>query len=79
VYLNLASRLTLTDINQLWMADITYIRLRAEFVHLAVILDGFSRKVAGWALEKTLASRLPIEALELATAARPGVSLGSRR
>lgn len=41
--------------NQLWVADITYIRLRAEFVYLAVILDGFSRKVVGWALDKTLA------------------------
>ena len=49
VYLNLASRLTLTGMNQLWVADITYIRLRAEFVYLAVILDGFSRKVVGWA------------------------------
>jgi len=70
VYLNLASRLTLTGINQLWVADITYIRLRAEFVYLAVILDGFSRKVVGWALEKTLASRLPIGALHEAITAR---------
>jgi len=38
----------LTGINQLWVADITYIRLKAEFVYLAVILDGFSRKVVGW-------------------------------
>ena len=45
VYLDLASRLTLTGRNQLWVADITYIRLRTEFVYLAVILDGFSRKV----------------------------------
>ena len=59
VYLNLASRLTLTGLNQLWMADIIYIRLRTELVYLAVILDGFSRKVVGWALEKTLATRLP--------------------
>jgi len=47
VYLNLASRMTLTGVNQLWVADITYIRLKAEFVYLAVILDGFSRKVVG--------------------------------
>ena len=59
VYLNLASRLTLTGLNQLWVADITYIRLRTEFVYLAVLLDGFSRKVVGWALEKTLATRQP--------------------
>jgi transposase InsO family protein len=64
VYLNLASRMKLTGINQLWVADITYIRLKNEFVYLAVTLDGYSRKVVGWALERTLASRLPIVALE---------------
>jgi len=53
-----------------WVADITYIRLRAEFVYLAVILDGFSRKVVGWALERTLTSRLAIAALERAIAKR---------
>ena len=76
VYLNLASRLTLTGLNQLWVADITYIRLRTEFVYLAVILDGFSRKVVGWALEKTLATRLPLAALHQAITTRqppPGV------
>ena len=51
VYLNIASRMQLTGINQLWVADITYIRLKAEFVYLAVILDGYSRKMVGWALE----------------------------
>ena len=66
VYLNLASRMKLSGINQLWVADITYIRLQAEFVYLAVILDGFSRKVVGWALGRTLASRLAIAALEQA-------------
>ena len=70
VYLNLASRLKLTGINQLWVADITYIRLKTEFVYLAVILDGFSRKVVGWALERTLATRLPKAALEKAIAER---------
>jgi transposase InsO family protein len=70
VYLNLASRLQLTGINQLWVADITYIRLKTEFVYLAVILDGFSRKVVGWALERTLATRLPKAALEQAIAKR---------
>jgi transposase InsO family protein len=76
VYLNLASRLTLTGMNQLWVADITYIRLRAEFVYLAVLLDGFSRKVVGWALDKTLATRLPLDALHQAISGRqppPGV------
>jgi len=70
VYLNLARRLKLTGINQLWVADITYIRLKTEFVYLAVILDGFSRKVVGWALERTLATRLPKAALEQAIAER---------
>jgi putative transposase len=70
VYLNLAYRMKLTGIDQLWVADITYIRLRAEFVYLAVILDGFSRKVVGWALERTLSSRLAIAALQEAIAKR---------
>src|SRR5678809_1172378 len=70
VYLNLASRLTLTGMNQLWVADITYIRLRAEFVYLAVILDAFSRKVVGWELDRTLATRLVKAALEKAITAR---------
>jgi transposase InsO family protein len=76
VYLNLASRLTLTGLNQLWVADITYIRLRTEFVYLAVLLDGFSRKVVGWALDQTLATRLPLGALRHAISTRrppPGV------
>jgi putative transposase len=70
VFLNLASRMKLTGLNQLWVADITYIRLQSEFVYLAVILDAFSRKVVGWSLDRTLASRLPITALEQAIAER---------
>jgi putative transposase len=70
VYLNLAYRMKRTGTDQLWVADITYIRLRVEFVYLAVILDGFSRKVVGWALERTLASRLAIAALRDAIAKR---------
>jgi putative transposase len=70
VYLNLARRLKLTGMDQLWVADITYIRLKTEFVYLAVILDGFSRQVVGWSLERTLASRLALAALEQAIAAR---------
>ena len=54
VYLNLAARIKLRGINQLWMADITYIRLKAEFVYLAVIVDAYSRKVVGWALEQAM-------------------------
>jgi transposase InsO family protein len=74
VYLNLASRMKLTGIDQLWVADITYIRLQTEFVYLAVILDGFSRKVVGWALERTLATRLPKAALEQAISNRKPAS-----
>jgi transposase InsO family protein len=70
VYLNLASRMKLTGINQLWVADITYIRLHQEFVYLAVVLEAFSRKVVGWALDRTLAARLPIAALEQAVTKR---------
>ncbi|HKW65554.1 MAG TPA: IS3 family transposase [Candidatus Acidoferrum sp.] len=70
IYLNLAGRMKLTGINQLWVADITYLRLKTEFVYLAVILDGYSRKVVGWVLDRTLAARLTIGALEQATAER---------
>ena len=76
VYLNLATRMTLLGPNQLWVADITYIRLACEFVYLAVVLDVFSRKVIGWALGRSLKAQLPICALERAIANRkppPGV------
>ncbi|HZI51286.1 MAG TPA: IS3 family transposase [Terriglobia bacterium] len=63
VHLNLARRMELTGVNQLWVADITYIRLRTEFVYLAVILDAYSRKVVGWSLDRTLAARLAVDAL----------------
>ena len=70
VYLNLAARMELTGIDQLWVADITYIRLQAEFVYLAVVLDRHSRRVVGWALERTLAARLAVAALEQAIQTR---------
>jgi putative transposase len=66
VRLNLAARMQLTGINQLWIADITYIRLLKEFVYLAVILDAFSRKVVGWALAQDLSSALTLAALRQA-------------
>ena len=66
VYMNLAIRMKVTGINQLWVADITYIRLAAEFVYLSVVLDVFSRKVVGWALERTLAASLAVAALKQA-------------
>ncbi len=76
VYLNLAARMQLTGINQLWVADIIYIRLQREFVYLAAVLDAWSRRVIGWALDRTLAARLAVAALEQAIALRqplPGV------
>jgi putative transposase len=76
VYLNLAKRMKLSAANQLWIADLTYIRLNGEFVYLAVILDKWSRLVVGWALDRTLAARLAVTALERAIAARqPGPGL----
>jgi putative transposase len=70
LYWNLASRMEVSGINQLWVADITYIRLRDEFVYLAVVLDVYSRQIVGWALERTLQARLAVTALERAIAAR---------
>jgi len=69
-YPNLAAGFVPTAINQLWVADITYIRLCVEFVYLAVVLDAFSRRVIGWALGRTLEARLAIAALEMALEAR---------
>jgi transposase InsO family protein len=66
VYANLAREMTPTAINQLWVADITYIRLRTEFVYLAVVLDAFSRRVIGWALGRTLEAELAVTALRMA-------------
>jgi putative transposase len=70
VYPNLAREITPGDINQLWVADITYIRLCTEFVYLAVVLDAFSRKVIGWALGRTLGAELAVAALQMALAQR---------
>jgi transposase InsO family protein len=66
VYPNVAAGLDLTAVNQLWVADITYIRLETEFVYLAVILDAFSRRVVGWALDRSLEVRLVVAALRRA-------------
>jgi transposase InsO family protein len=66
VYPNLAKQMVLKAINQLWVADITYIRLQVEFVYLAVVLDAFSRRVIGWALGRTLEAELALSALRMA-------------
>ena len=70
VYLNLAPGMILTAPDQLWRADITYIRLRDEFVFLAVILDAYSRRVIGWALDRTLEDELTLTALRMALSRR---------
>ncbi len=67
---NLIRHLVPTGIDQIWVADITYIRLGEAFIYLAVILDAFSRKVIGWALDDHLEARLAIEALDMALANR---------
>ena len=70
VYPNRAHQMVVTGMDQLWVADITYIRLREEFVYLAVILDAYSRRVIGWALECTLEDSLTLSALRMALAHR---------
>jgi len=66
VYSSLAGEMKLTGVNQLWVADITYIRLEQEFVYLAVVLDAFSRRVIGWALDRSLQDELTLAALRMA-------------
>ena len=75
VYPNLAAGMVLTGVDQLWRADITYIRLRDEFVFLAVILDAFSRRAIGWALDRHMEDKLTLTALRMAIEQR-GVALG---
>jgi len=82
VYPNLAGSMELTGIDQLWIADITYIRLEMEFIYLAVVLDAFSRRVIGWALDRHLEDDLAIAALEMAFRLRnppPGLTHHSDR
>ena len=70
VWPNLARRMMPTAVNQLWVADITYVRLDEAFVYLAIILDAFSRMVIGWALQPHLKAELALEALRNALAKR---------
>ena len=71
VYANLVPALNVTGVNQLWVSDLTYIRLAREWVYLAVILDAFSRRCIGWALDRHLDASLALAALDRALAARP--------
>jgi putative transposase len=66
IYPNLAGEFTPTGLNQLWVSDITYVRLYQEFIYLAVILDAFSRRVIGWALSRNIDTELTLAALRMA-------------
>jgi putative transposase len=70
VYPNVVPELTVSGPDQLWVADITYIRLQHEFIYLAVILDAWSRRCIGWALERHLHAELALDALRMALAVR---------
>jgi putative transposase len=70
VYPNLARDMVLTGTDQLWRADITYVRLREEFVFVAVILDAYSRRVIGWALDRIMEDDLTLSAVRMALSRR---------
>lgn len=76
VWPNLARHLAPMTVNQLWVADITYVRLAEAFVYLAVILDAYSRKVVGWAMADHLRASLALDALEMALASRAVIAGG---
>jgi transposase InsO family protein len=77
IYPNLARELVLTGVNQLWIADLTYIRLLEEFVFLAAILDAFSRRVIGWALDRArVDDELTLTALRRAIARHAPLASG---
>jgi putative transposase len=64
VHPNLARYMVPNGINQLWVADITYVRLQQEFIYLAVILDVYSRRLVGWSISRHLDSSFAVQALE---------------
>src|SRR5262249_34172265 len=70
VYPHLARRAEPMAANQLWVGDITYVRLAEEFAYLAVLLDAFSRRVIGWAIATHLQASLALAALEMALGSR---------
>jgi putative transposase len=76
IYPNLAYRLVPMTVNQLWVADITYIRLSEAFVYLAVILDAYSRRIVGWSLADHLRAELALDALDMALAVREVIADG---
>jgi transposase InsO family protein len=76
IYPNLAYRLVPMTVNQLWVADITYVRLSEAFVYLAVVLDAYSRRMVGWSLADHLRAELAVEALDMALSGRDVVPGG---
>lgn len=74
-YANLIKNLTISRPNQVWMADITYIRLGRRFIYLAVILDAFTRALRGWHLSRSLDKDLTITALKMALARHPAPAI----
>lgn len=74
-YPNLAKDLEVTGLNQLWVADITYIRLMSDFVYLAVLMDVYSRKCIGWGLDRYIDARLALDALNMALSNRNNMDL----
>lgn len=75
IYPNLAKGLKVTGLNQLWVADITYIRLQTEFVYLAVVMDVYSRRCLGWELSRNIDTQLTLQALENALEDRQDMDL----
>ena len=75
VYPNLAKGMEVTDVNQLWVADITYVRLEHEFIYLAAVLDVYSRRCIGWALSRCIDTQLALDALNKALKVRKDADL----
>lgn len=78
----LARQFTASKPNEKWVSDITYIKIERGFVYLAVVMDLFSRKIIGWALDKNMTTDLIISAFKMAVASRevtPGLILHSDR
>src|SRR5439155_16421955 len=71
VYPNLIKKRQLRAINEVWVADITYIRIRSSFVYLAALLDLYSRRIVGWAISKRIDTELCLTALQMALENRP--------
>ena len=75
MYPNRTKNLKVTRLNQVWVADITYIGLQNEFVYLAVVMDRFSRKCIGWALSRQIDTQLCLDALKKALRSRKRLGL----